>query len=379
MLKQPRFVMHTNNSFFGNFLYDSVVPKSHFLRQAKQLINWQSFTDRCLVWYKGSGKDGRPPYEPAMLLRILLVSYLFNMSERLTEEAVNLNLAMKYFVGLGVDELAPDHSSLTRFKERLLKGGGQTAYDQLLQDIIREAQRLGVKFGQVQVIDATHTIADVNIAKDDDRKKTGRAPRDPDAKWGVKRIKKVKDIKGKTRKIPDYFHGYKAHTSVNANSRLITSIKPTSGEAPDGKQFQSLVNKDRFVPGLTKRRTYTADKAYDDGDNHEYLKEKKLGDGITLNNYRTNKKNPNKAPWLTLQASQTYQQSTKLRKTIESIFGSNKTGHGLRRCRYLGLSRFGVQAKLTAVAWNLSVVVATMTGSTLRGYAYGGAGAWSSP
>lgn len=372
-----RFKQHTTNSFFGNFLYDMTVPKKHFLRQAKELINWQPFTDSCLAWYHNDGEAGRPPYNPSVLLRMLLVSYLYNLSERATEQAVNDTLSMKYFVGLGVDELAPDHSSLTKFKERLLLGGGQNAYDQLLKNILREAVRLGVTFGSIQIVDATHTRADVNTSKDNDRRKNNQPPRDPDAKWGVKKVKKIKDTKGVTRNITDYFYGYKAHTSLNATSRLVTSIKTTSGEANDGKHLQPLIAKDRFIPGLKRTKlTYTADKSYDDGDNHEYLSQKKLGDGIILNDYRTKKKNPNKAPWLTLQESQTYQESIKLRKQIESVFGSYKQSHGFGRCRYLGLAKYAVQARLTALSWNLKVVVATLTGTTQRGYASAGNCAW---
>lgn len=378
-MKHVRFVKHTDNSFFGHFLYDQVVPKQHFLRKAKELINWQPFTDRCLRWYKGSGTDGRPPFEPTVLLRLLLLSYLYHQSERQIEQTVNDTLSMKYFVGLGADELAPDHSSLTRFKERLLKGGGQTGYDQLLRAILKEAVRLGIQFGSVQVIDSTHVMADVNLAKDRERQNTGQLPRDPDAKTGVKRVKKMKDARGVVQEMPDYFHGYKAHVSVNATNRFITSIQATSGNAPDNHHFQPLVAKDQFVPGLSKNRTYTADKAYDDGDNHEYLKQKQLGDGIILKETRINKQDANKQLWQQLQASPIYQQATKLRKTIEPILGSNKTGHGLRRCRYLGLANFGIQAKLTAMAWNLSVVVAILTGTTLKGYAYAGASARSSP
>ncbi|MBI2589497.1 hypothetical protein HYW32_00475 [Candidatus Berkelbacteria bacterium] len=48
---QPRFQLDTTNSFFGSFLYDQVVPKDHFLRVAKERINWAPFTARCLKWY----------------------------------------------------------------------------------------------------------------------------------------------------------------------------------------------------------------------------------------------------------------------------------------------------------------------------------------
>lgn len=373
MATQPRFKSDTTNSIFGSFLYDQVVPRDHFLRVAKDRVNWERFTTRCLKWYRGSGTDGRPPYNPAVVLRMLLVSYLYGLSERQTESAVNDTLSMKYFVGLGVDEVAPDHSSLTRFKDRLLAGAGQTAYDTLLRDILREAGRLGISFGSIQLVDAVHSLANVNLDQDRERKRSGQPPRDPDAGHGVKRVKTVRDAKGIARRIPDRFYGYKAHVSANAETRLVTSLQTTSGEVYDGHHFEALLAKDRFTPGLPTKLTYSADKAYDSLDNHGALEDQQLHDAIILNDYRTTKKDTNKERWVALKASARYQTATKLRAGIEPIFGSWKTSHGFRRSRSVGLAAFGVQARLTALAWNLQVVVAHLTGSTRRGYAYAGA------
>ena len=374
MATVPRFKSDTTNSIFGSFLYDQVVPQDHFLRVAKDQVDWELFTTRCLRWYRGSGTDGRPPYNPAVLLRMLLVSYLYGLSERRTEGAVNDTLSMKYFVGLGVDEVAPDHSSLTRFKDRLLAGAGQTAYDSLLRDILREAGRLGISFGSIQLVDAVHSLANVNLDQDRQRKKAGQPPRDPDAGHGVKRVKVIRDASGVKRRIPDRFYGYKAHVSANAETRLVTSLQTTSGAVYDGHHFEPLVTKDRFTPGLPTDRTYSADKAYDTLDNHGTLEERKLHDALILNDYRTQKKDPNKQRWLTLEGTPEYQAGTQQRGRIEAIFGSWKTSHGFRRCRSVGLAAFGVQARLTALAWNLQVVVAHLTGSTRRGYAYAGVG-----
>lgn len=374
MATQPRFKSDTTNSIFGSFLYDQVVPQTHFLRVAKDRVDWERFAVRCLKWYRGSGTDGRPPYHPAVLLRMLLVSYLYGLSERRTETAVNDTLSMKYFVGLGVDETAPDHSSLTRFKDRLLAGAGQSAYDTLLRDILGEAGRLGVTFGSIQLVDAVHSLANVNLDQDRERKKAGQLPRDPDAGHGVKRVKLIRDAQGVKRRIPDRFYGYKAHVAANAKNRLVTSLQTTSGAVYDGHHFEPLVAKDRFTPGLPSDRTYAADKGYDSLDNHGALEDKGLHDAIILNDYRTTKKDSNKERWLRLKQTSEYQTGTQQRGRIEAIFGSWKTSHGFRRCRSVGLAAFGVQTRLTALAWNLQVVVTHLTGSTLRGYAYAGTG-----
>jgi len=50
-----------------------------------------------------------------------LIAYFYQLSERQVENYVNENLPAKYFVGLAVDQKAPDHSTLTKFKERLVR------------------------------------------------------------------------------------------------------------------------------------------------------------------------------------------------------------------------------------------------------------------
>lgn len=97
-----RFHETDENSFFGRFLYDRVVPADHFLRRLLEIIPWERFTKMLLEYYRGGAREGRPPYDPALLLRMLLVSFLYNLSERQTEQMVNENIPMKFFVGLAV-------------------------------------------------------------------------------------------------------------------------------------------------------------------------------------------------------------------------------------------------------------------------------------
>lgn len=112
---------------------------------------------------------------------MLLVSYLYNISERQTEETANLNLAVKYFLRLGVNERAPDHTTLTAFKNRILENGKLVAYERLLKEITKIALEKGIKSGSLQVVDSVHTEADVNVEKDERRQRNGRPPRDSGA------------------------------------------------------------------------------------------------------------------------------------------------------------------------------------------------------
>ena len=120
-MEKERFAETGRSSFFGDYGYDRIVPAGHFLRKLKEIIPWERFTQRLIKLYKGEGIVGRPPFDPALVLKMELVAYLYDLTERQVEVYLNENLPAKYFVGLAVDQPAPDHSTLTVFRERLVQ------------------------------------------------------------------------------------------------------------------------------------------------------------------------------------------------------------------------------------------------------------------
>ncbi len=80
------------DSFFGNFLYDQKVSKGHFLRKLNEVVDWVGFTKKLRGYYKGKGEIGQAPYNPAVILKMLLLSYLWNTSERMIEILANDSL-----------------------------------------------------------------------------------------------------------------------------------------------------------------------------------------------------------------------------------------------------------------------------------------------
>jgi len=123
-------------TFFGDLLYDRTVPADHFLRQLERVVDWGEFTEQLIELYRGKGRLGRPPYDPAVILKMLVISYLHDISERMTETHVNENLPAKWFVGLAGDEQAPDHSTLTGFKRRIIGVNFRPSWDQQFSAIV---------------------------------------------------------------------------------------------------------------------------------------------------------------------------------------------------------------------------------------------------
>lgn len=354
----------TMDSFFGNFLYQQKVAKEHFLRKLDDVIDWGRFTKKLLRYYKGKGEIGQSPYNPTLILKMLLLSYLYDVSERQVEILANDSLSIGFFLGLGADEKAPDHSTLTLFKNRLINNAGTKAYEELFNELIIMAIEKGVKFGKLQVVDSVHTIADVNLIKDERRRRKGKAARDGGAGWGAKGNKLVVVKDGKKHRETEYFYGYKDQVSLNAGAELVTSVIPGRANDYDGHQLKKLVEKD-LKKGI-RIGTVAGDKGYDDGENHYYLQQNGVNSAIRLNRRRTQKRDKNKEGWLKLQESPEYQEGLKQRYKVERKFGEAKKWHGFGRCRYLGFVRHAIQSYLTFMALNLKRLVKLLTGVGFR-------------
>ena len=369
MTCSPRFKDTGLNSFYGHFLYEQIVPQNHFLRALNCLFDWDDLGGHLIGLYKGMGLFGQSPYDPVLVLKMLFLSYLYDLSERDTERFVNENIPARYFVGLAVDQQGPDHSTLTKFKNRLIAGDAWGDLGQIFDGLLQQARNQGLQMGQIQLVDSVHTQADVNREKDKRRQEKGQAPRDPDARVVHKGEREVVEPDGKRTKKKISYKGYKTHASVDAKTRVLTSILPALGNSADNKAFPYLFEHDQSL-GLPTT-TYGGDKAYDDTDIFERIEDKGMHVGISLRRTRTTKKDANKERWLALKATPQYQEAKKVRYRVEQPFGWAKDKHGFERCRYIGLVKYGIQAFLTFMAVNCKRLVKLLVGITFRPLAKG--------
>jgi IS5 family transposase len=340
------------------------VPRDHFLVKLNEVIDWESFTTILLPAYKGLAEEGRPPYPPVVILKMLVMAYLYHFSERQVEEATNFNLVIKEFVGLAVDEPAPDHSTLCEFKARLRESSGWEQFQAMGDNVLRQACAAGIQLGQIQVVDSVHTVADVDNDADRQRQNKGRPPRDPQAQLVKKGKRRKTSPEGTVTTQDVQYLGYKSHVSLNAETGLITTVEPSAGSAADNEQFPTLLAHDEAI-GVAAQ-IYAGDRAYDDTDQHYRLWSAGKHSALRLNDYRTRASNANQAFWQTVADSPEYRAGKSERYKVERKFGEAKRWHGFGRCRYLGLLRYGIQAHLTALVLNLKRVVTLLTGVRFR-------------
>jgi IS5 family transposase len=144
-------------SFFGSYLYDRIVPVDHLLRKINQVVDF-SFA-RQILNDRYHPDIGRPAEDPQFMLRLCLLQYIYGDSDRQVVENARLNLAYKYFLGLAVDSEVPDYTTVSYFRIQRL---GEEKFRSVLEQIVRQCTDKGLVKGKRQIIDSTPVIANIS-------------------------------------------------------------------------------------------------------------------------------------------------------------------------------------------------------------------------
>jgi len=120
-------------------LYDYLRQKyrQHWLVQLDQALNLTALEQGCAGYHLGSGKGSEVTHPVPRLVRALLVKYLFNLSYRQTEEKIDRDVLVKSFVGYGLFQSPPDHSTLQRFEIWVLNHQNELFFNEILGQIDR--------------------------------------------------------------------------------------------------------------------------------------------------------------------------------------------------------------------------------------------------
>jgi len=144
-------------SFYGSYLYDRIVPVDHLLRKINQVGDF-SFTQKILR-DRYNADIGRPAEDPEFMLRLCLLQYIYGDSDRQVVENARLNLAYKYFLGLAVDAGVPDYTTISYFRAQRL---GEDKFRLVLEQIVRQCIDKGLVKGRRQIIDSTPVVANIS-------------------------------------------------------------------------------------------------------------------------------------------------------------------------------------------------------------------------
>lgn len=93
-------------------ILETYIPENHLLRKVDRSINFRFIYDLVEPLYS---KIGRPSIDPIQLFKLLFINHLYGYnSMRRTIEETKVNLAYRWFIGLGVEESVPHFSDFSK-------------------------------------------------------------------------------------------------------------------------------------------------------------------------------------------------------------------------------------------------------------------------
>ncbi|WP_227698072.1 MULTISPECIES: IS1182 family transposase [unclassified Raoultella] len=147
---------------FETITLDELVPEDHLVRQIDAAIDFEFIRDAVAHLY--CPDNGRPAIDPVRLIKMMLLGYLFGVpSERRLVKEIQVNVAYRWFLRMGLTEKVPDASTLSQ--NRIRRFNGSDVFQQIFDHIVLQALGQGMANGRVLYTDSTHLKADANPRK----------------------------------------------------------------------------------------------------------------------------------------------------------------------------------------------------------------------
>ena len=148
-------------SLFYGFRLDDHVPGDHLLRRIDGLLDFGFVREALADSYSAAG---RPSIDPELMLRMLLIGYLFGIrSERRLCQEVHLNLAYRWFCRLDLGDAVPDHSTFS--KNRHGRFRACDLYRLLFEQVVAKCAAGGLVAGRELAVDGSTIMADASWEK----------------------------------------------------------------------------------------------------------------------------------------------------------------------------------------------------------------------
>ena len=136
---------------------EELVPKDHFYRRLEARLDL-SFARELVAPLYANG--GRPSVDPVVFFKLQLVMFFEDLrSERQLMAVVADRLSLRWYLGYDLDEPLPDHSSLTRIRERF----GLEVFRRFFERIVQECFDAGLVWGEELFFDATKVEANASM------------------------------------------------------------------------------------------------------------------------------------------------------------------------------------------------------------------------
>ena len=319
------------------------------LEKLDEIVNFELFremiTEALDYGYKVQG--GRPPFDPVVMFKILILQSMHNLSDKKTEQMVRGYLPWMLFLGFEFGDVMPDENTIRHFRNRLTE---MEVLPVLMQAFNKELSDNDYDARGGMIMDATlvpspkqrltkeekEAIEEGQSAQEIWENPNKAAQKDVDARWVLR--KKGKGGKGKMQ-IVEATHGYGFHACADRKHKLIRNTAVTPANVHDSRCFKELVD---FT---NTAQVVWADSAYWGEEREAWLEENGIRSNIMRRGTRGNP--------ISAASARANSKKARVRARVEHVFGDMKNRFGLY-IRTIGLERAETKLLLAAMVYNMN-------------------------
>jgi IS5 family transposase len=324
------------------------------LEAFRAVVNFEMFRpdlDAALAYSDGA-QGGRPPFDPVMMFKVLVIQTTNNLSDERAEFLINDRLSFMRFLGLGLSDRIPDARTIWLFREKLTKAGSIGPLFERFDATLRQSGYIAMSG---QIVDASLIAAPRQRNTNEEKAaiKEGRTPddwkekpaklrqKDRDARWTVKftRAKPREDGSTPPVDLAIPIFGYQNHISIDRGFGFIRKWSATDAAAYEGRRLrEGLLDKTNTASAVW------ADTAYRSKANEEFMEK----NGFVSHVHR---KKP-KGRAMPEALSRANNAKSKVRSRVEHVFAQQKARMDLF-IRTIGIARATVKIGLANLVYNL--------------------------
>lgn len=302
--------------------------------------------------YSDGARGGRPPFDPVMMFKILVIQATNNLSDERAEFLINDRLSFMRFLGLGLSDRIPDARTIWLFREKLTNAGAIGPLFERFDATLRQSGYIAMSG---QIVDASLIAAPRQRNSEDEKKaiKEGRIPddwkdkpaklrqKDRDARWTVKftKAKPREDGSLPTVDLAIPVFGYQNHISIDCGFGFIRQWSATDAAAYEGRRLrEGLLDKTNTASGVW------ADTAYRSAANEEFM-----GKNGFVSHVHRKKPKGRAMPGAIRRANNA---KSKIRSKVEHVFAEQKDRMDLF-IRTIGIARAKMKIGLANFVYNI--------------------------
>ena len=244
----------------------AVAAKTTGILKLRDVIPWESFRPLLedLTGYatRDWAKGGKPPFDPVLMFKVLVLQKFHGLSDDATEEQIFDRTSFKNFLGLRIGDDIPDAKTLWDFKQRI-EAEGREGSRKLFDAFGQILEGKGIVAREGSIVDASFVDAprQRNDRDQNQRIKKGERPEEFDTNPAVGR---QKDSEARwIKKNNEVHYGRKNHVKADLKTKLILSSTATPASVHDSQVFEELLD--------DKDQAVLADSAYHSAEHEEHL------------------------------------------------------------------------------------------------------------